>query len=77
MKNVELTDQSSERGADDNDFIGPSVYGDSIYKGNLTYLPFEYISHAYFLIDLTMPSQARPSLVDLSLTHKKSSSYLY
>ena len=29
MKNVELTDESSERRADDIDFIGPSVYGDS------------------------------------------------
>lgn len=29
MKNVELTDERSERRADDIDFIGPSVYGDS------------------------------------------------
>ena len=36
MKNVEFTDRSGERLADDIDFIGPSVYGNSIYKGNLT-----------------------------------------
>ena len=36
MKNVELTDRNSERQADDIDFIGPSVYVDSVYKVNLT-----------------------------------------
>ena len=32
MKNIKLTDRSSDRRADDNNFIGPSVYGDSIYE---------------------------------------------
>ena len=35
-KNVELTDRRSERQTDDSDFIGPSVYKNSIYKGNMT-----------------------------------------
>ena len=35
MKNVKLTERSSERQADGSDFIGLSIYGDSIYKGNL------------------------------------------
>ena len=35
-KNVELTDRRSERQTDDGDFIGPSVYKNSIYKGNMT-----------------------------------------
>ena len=35
LKNVELTDRSCERRADDIDFIGPSVYGDPLCKGNL------------------------------------------
>ena len=44
MKNIKLTDRSSDRRADDNNFIGPSVYGDSIYEETWPYLPFEYIS---------------------------------
>ena len=36
MSKVKLTNQSSDRQADDIDFIGPSVYGDSTYKGDLT-----------------------------------------
>ena len=36
LKNIEETDPSSDRQADNRDFIGPSVYRDSIYKGNLT-----------------------------------------
>lgn len=36
MKNVERTNPSSDRQADNNDFIGPCVYWDSIYKENLT-----------------------------------------
>ena len=34
-KNVGGTHPSSERKAENSDFIGPSVYRDSIYKGNL------------------------------------------
>ena len=41
------------------------------------YLSFEYVSHVYFWIDLAMPSHTRPSPVDLWLTKKMSSSYLY
>ena len=36
MKNVEGTNPSSERQADNSDFIGLCVYRDSIYKENLT-----------------------------------------
>ena len=36
MKNVELTDRNSEKRVDNSYFIGPSYYGDSIFKGNLT-----------------------------------------
>ena len=36
MSKVKLTNQSSDRQADDTDFIVPSVYGGSIYKGDLT-----------------------------------------
>ena len=46
MENVELTERNSERQAGDSDFIGPSVYGDSICKENLTILSLEYISDA-------------------------------
>ena len=40
MKDFELTDQSSERQPDNNDFIRPSVHGDSIYTENLTISAF-------------------------------------
>ena len=33
---VQLTEWSSERQADNSDFIGPSIYGDLIYIGDLT-----------------------------------------
>ena len=36
MKNVDLANQSSDTRADHSDFIGPSVYVGSIYKGDLT-----------------------------------------
>ena len=36
MKNVELTERSSDRLADGSYFIGPSVYGVQLYKGKLT-----------------------------------------
>ena len=40
-------------------------------------LYFEYISGLKFLIDLAIPSHARPSPVDLWITSKKTSLYLY
>ena len=46
MKNVELTDWSSERRADDSDFIAPSVHRDFVYKGNLT-IPVFWIYFCY------------------------------
>lgn len=44
MKNVEETDPSCERQADDSDFIWPSVYNDSMYKETLTIT----VSRIYF-----------------------------
>ena len=55
MKNVERTNPSSDRQADNNDFIGPCVYWDSIYKENLTisifwiyfwFIAFNWSGHA-------------------------------
>ena len=43
VKNVELTNRNSHRGADDNDFIGPSVYGVQYRKKIWPYQSFEYI----------------------------------
>ena len=42
-KNVELTNWSSKRWADNNDFIGPSVFGVQYAKESWPYLSFEYI----------------------------------
>ena len=44
MKNVELTDQSSNRRADDIDFIGPLFIRIQYTKETWSYLYFEYIS---------------------------------
>ena len=66
MKNVEPTEQSSGRWADNSYFIGPSVYGGSIYKGNLTITAF----WIYFWANLVRHSHVRPTLVDLWLTKK-------
>ena len=62
MKNVELTDWSSERQADDSHFVGSSVYRYSIYKGKLTIL---YILNMFLLCNfeltwqfLAIPDQA-------------------
>ena len=42
-KNVEGTEPSSQIQAANCDFISPSVYEDSAYKGKLTIPVFEYI----------------------------------
>ena len=72
MKIVELTDQSSERQPDNNDFIRPSVHGDSIYTENLTISAFWIYVSCTLWIHLAMPSHARPNPVDLWLTCTKS-----
>ena len=36
LENVNLTNWSNDSQASNSDFIGPSVYGGSVYKGNLT-----------------------------------------
>ena len=59
MKDVELTERSSERRANKSYFIGPSVYRYSVYKENLHYF------------DLTCPCLAIPDqgqLVCVSFT---------
>ena len=40
MKNEKQTNRTSDRWVDDSDFIGPFVFGASIYKGNLTIFVF-------------------------------------
>ena len=59
MKNVELTDRSSERQADDIDLIGPSVYGDSIYR-ELGHICFLNIFLMY-TFEYARPYQTKPT----------------